>query len=454
MISNSFPEELIEFLRIPSISTQPEHESDILKAAEYLVGYVESIGVDNCQIINTEGYPVVYGEKIVNDKLPTVLVYGHYDVQPADSADEWISMPFEPAFRKTELHPQGALFARGACDDKGQLFIPLKAFEYLRSAGSLPCNFKFIFEGEEEIGSVSLPKFIGSNKELLKSEALIVCDTAMIDRSTPALIYKLKGAGLIDMKITTKNPDLHSGIYGGVVPNPATELCKVVTRVEEYFQQTLNVGSFSNTNYKLFNLGSSLDVKQHKNGLSHNASVIAQHLPTMEINGVQSGYCGKGHKTVIPNTASVKISVRSAVGEGTQVLLDRLISYVNELRSADFQISMESDNLCEPVQVATDSPEFIAAKTSLSNVFGNDAVEIGIGGSIPIVQMFKDQLNLDSLLMGFGLNSDDIHSANEHFGLENFNKGVATYVQFFEEYAKNFDSQQALVTEEIEPVNL
>jgi acetylornithine deacetylase/succinyl-diaminopimelate desuccinylase-like protein len=425
---------LLEFLSIPSISTQPEHKDDVIKAANYLVAYTKSLGLDNSQLLSTEGYPIVYAEKIINNTLPTVLIYGHYDVQPADPIEKWSTPPFEPTIKVTPLHPEGAIFARGACDDKGQLFIPLEAYKVLTKKEEFPCNVKFIFEGEEEIGSISLPKFIKEHTALLTADALVVCDTAMIDKKTPALIYKLKGAGLIDLTVSTKNADLHSGIYGGIAPNPATELCKIIAATESYFQESLDANLYLANVDSVSTLGDALKLDKTKSTLQHSPETITQHLPTMEINGIQSGYCGKGHKTVIPSTASTKISVRSAIGESTDEILSRIKNHIIQLNAPDVEVMIKMDNLCEPIAVNTTSPEYIAAIEALCNVVGTKPKLIGIGGSIPVVKMFKDLLNMDALLMGFGLNSDNIHSPNEHFGIENFNMGTKSFVNFFQKF--------------------
>ena len=424
-------------------------KDDVLKAANFLESNLNQIGADNVQIFPTEGHPIVYAEKIIDLSLPTVLVYGHYDVQPADPYELWDSDPFDPVVKKTKIHPEGAIFARGACDDKGQMFMHLKAFEAMYKSGELSCNVKFMFEGEEEVGSSNLEKFVRSNVELLKADVVLVSDTGIINNTTPSICVGLRGLSYVEVEVTGPNRDLHSGLYGGAVANPINVLSKMIASLHNE-NGTINIPGFykdvvevSNLDRKEmakapFNLSEymidlSIDNVYGEDGFTTNERNSIR--PTLDVNGIWGGYIGQGAKTVLPSKAHAKISMRLVPNQSSEKITELFESHFKKIAPEYVKVKVTPHHGGEGVVIPTDFPAYLAAKNAMETTFGKTPIPVRSGGSIPIVPMFEEVLGLKTILLGFGLDSDVIHSPNEHFGLFNFYKGIETIPHFYKNYA-------------------
>ena len=446
---NRFLNELFEFIKIPSVSADMKFKDDVLKAASFLENNLNKIGADNVQIFPTEGHPIVYAEKIIDLSLPTVLIYGHYDVQPADPYELWDSDPFDPVVKKTKIHPEGAIFARGACDDKGQMFMHLKAFEAMYKSGELSCNVKFMFEGEEEVGSSNLEKFVRSNVELLKADVVLVSDTGIINNTTPSICVGLRGLSYVEVEVTGPNRDLHSGLYGGAVANPINVLSKMIASLHNE-NGTINIPGFykdvvelSNLDRKEmakapFNLSEymldlSIDNVYGEDGFTTNERNSIR--PTLDVNGIWGGYIGQGAKTVLPSKAHAKISMRLVPNQSSEKITDLFESHFKKIAPEYVKVKVTPHHGGEGVVIPTGFPAYIAAKNAMETTFGKTPIPVRSGGSIPIVPMFEEVLGLKTILLGFGLDSDVIHSPNEHFGLFNFYKGIETIPHFYKNYA-------------------
>ena len=446
---NRFLNELFEFIKIPSVSADMKFKDEVLKAASFLENNLNQIGADNVKIFPTDGHPIVYAEKIIDPILPTVLVYGHYDVQPADPYELWDSDPFDPVVKKTKIHPEGAVFARGACDDKGQMFMHLKAFEAMYKSGELSCNVKFMFEGEEEVGSSNLEKFVRSNVELLKADVVLVSDTGIINNTTPSICVGLRGLSYVEVEVTGPNRDLHSGLYGGAVANPINVLSKMIASLHNE-NGTINIPGFykdvvevSNLDRKEmakapFNLSEymldlSIDNVYGEDGFTTNERNSIR--PTLDINGIWGGYIGQGAKTVLPSKAHAKISMRLVPNQSSEKITDLFESHFKKIAPEYVNVKVTPHHGGEGVVIPTDFPAYIAAKNAMETTFGKTPIPVRSGGSIPIVPMFEEVLGLKTILLGFGLDSDVIHSPNEHFGLFNFYKGIETIPHFYKNYA-------------------
>ena len=446
---NRFLNELFEFIKIPSVSADMKFKDDVLKAASFLENNLNQIGADNVQIFPTEGHPIVYAEKIIDLSLPTVLVYGHYDVQPADPYELWDSDPFDPVVKKTKIHPEGAIFARGACDDKGQMFMHLKAFEAMYKSGELSCNVKFMFEGEEEVGSSNLEKFVRSNTELLKADVVLVSDTGIINNTTPSICVGLRGLSYVEVEVTGPNRDLHSGLYGGAVANPINVLSKMIASLHNE-NGTINIPGFykdvvevSNLDRKEmakapFNLSEymidlSIDNVYGEDGFTTNERNSIR--PTLDVNGIWGGYIGQGAKTVLPSKAHAKISMRLVPNQSSEKITELFESHFKKIAPEYVKVKVTPHHGGEGVVIPTDFPAYLAAKNAMETTFGKTPIPVRSGGSIPIVPMFEEVLGLKTILLGFGLDSDVIHSPNEHFGLFNFYKGIETIPHFYKNYA-------------------
>lgn len=446
---NRFLNELFEFIKIPSVSADIKFKDDVLKAANFLENNLIKIGADNVQIFPTDGHPIVYAEKIIDPSLPTVLVYGHYDVQPADPYELWDSDPFDPVVKKTKIHPEGAIFARGACDDKGQMFMHLKAFEAMYKSGELHCNVKFMFEGEEEVGSSNLEKFVRSNVELLKSDVVLVSDTGIINNTTPSICVGLRGLSYVEVEVTGPNRDLHSGLYGGAVANPINVLSKMIASLHNE-NGTINIPGFykdvvevSNLDRKEmakapFNLSEymldlSIDNVHGEDGFTTNERNSIR--PTLDVNGIWGGYIGQGAKTVLPSKAHAKISMRLVPNQSSKKITELFESHFKKIAPEYVKVKVIPHHGGEGVVIPTDFPAYLAAKNAMETTFGKTPIPVRSGGSIPIVPMFEEVLGLKTILLGFGLDSDVIHSPNEHFGLFNFYKGIETIPHFYKNYA-------------------
>jgi len=446
---NRFLNELFEFIKIPSVSADMKFKDDVLKAASFLENNLNQIGADNVQIFPTEGHPIVYAEKIIDLSLPTVLVYGHYDVQPADPYELWDSDPFDPVVKKTKIHPEGAIFARGACDDKGQMFMHLKAFEAMYKSGELSCNVKFMFEGEEEVGSSNLEKFVRSNVELLKADVVLVSDTGIINNTTPSICVGLRGLSYVEVEVTGPNRDLHSGLYGGAVANPINVLSKMIASLHNengtinipgFYKDVVEVSNFDRKemakapfNLSEYMLDLSIDNVYGEDGFTTNERNSIR--PTLDVNGIWGGYIGQGAKTVLPSKANAKISMRLVPNQSSEKITELFESHFKKIAPEYVKVKVTPHHGGEGVVIPTDFPAYLAAKNAMETTFGKTPIPVRSGGSIPIVPMFEEVLGLKTILLGFGLDSDVIHSPNEHFGLFNFYKGIETIPHFYKNYA-------------------
>ncbi|TYZ07063.1 dipeptidase [Hymenobacter lutimineralis] len=438
-----FLSELLDWLRIPSVSADPKFHGDVLRAAEYLKQRFEELGVDNVELCQTAGNPIVYGEKLIDPSLPTVLVYGHYDVQPADPYELWDSPPFEPVIKDEKI------YARGACDDKGQVYMHVKAFELMqRSQGGVPCNVKFMIEGEEEIGSNNLALFVRANKEKLKADVILISDTGILSNDQPSIEVGLRGLSYHEVEVTGPNRDLHSGLYGGAVPNPINILCKMIASLHDENNDITIPGFYD----KVAVL--SAEERAELNRVPHSDEEFKQSIglkdiygekgyttverigirPTLDVNGIWGGYTGEGAKTVIPSKAFAKISMRLVPHQTSEEITQLFQSHFERIAPAGVHVQVRPHHGGEPVVTPTDSVAYQAAAKALETTFGKKPIPTRGGGSIPIVAMFKTELGLDSVLLGFGLDSDAIHSPNEHYGVFNFLKGIETIPHFFQNY--------------------
>ncbi len=445
-----FLNELFDLLRIPSISADKDFASEVNKAAEFIKIKMMEAGADHVEICQTAGYPIVYGEKMIDQSLPTVLVYGHYDVQPAVPLELWHSPPFEPTIRKTEIHPNGAIFARGSCDDKGQMYMHLKAFEMMMKTNSLPCNVKFMIEGEEEVGSTHLGPFCINNKEKLKADVVLISDTSMIANDTPSIDTGLRGLSYVEVEVTGPNRDLHSGVYGGAVANPINVLAKMIASMHDennhitipgFYDKVieltaqeradLNLAPFNIEDYKK-DLEIS-DVWGEKGFTVYEKTGVR---PTLDCNGIWGGYIGEGAKTVLPSKAFAKISMRLVPNQVSHEITDLFKNHFESIAPEGIKVVVKPHHGGEPVVTPTDSIAYKAAAKAMETTFGKKPIPTRGGGSIPIVALFEKELGLKSVLMGFGLDSDALHSPNEHYGIENYYKGIETIPYFFKYFAE------------------
>ena len=445
-----FLDELIELLKIASISADPAYNQDVLNCADAVAKHLANAGADQVEICETKGYPVVYGEKIINPELPTVLVYGHYDVQPADPLELWESGPFEPVVKKTELHPEGAIFARGSADDKGQFFMHVKAFEAMMKTNSLPCNIKFIIEGEEEVGSVSLAGFLEENKEKLSCDVILISDTHIYSNEQPTVTTGLRGLSYMEVEVEGPNRDLHSGLYGGAVPNPINVLAEMIAKLHDEEGRITIDGFYDNVEIV------SAEDRAEMNKLKDNPEEFKKSIglsgiegetgyttlertsirPTLDCNGIWGGYIGEGAKTVIPSKAFAKISMRLVPYQTDEEITEKFTKYFEKIAPASVKVKVTPHHGGMPYVLPSDTKEFLAAKKAMEKAFGKEVLPYRSGGSIPITSLFEKILGAKSVLMGFGLDSDAIHSPNEHYGLFNFYKGIESIPYFFEYYVK------------------
>jgi len=443
-----FVQELIDLLKIPSISADPAYKNDVAKASSLVESYLKAAGCDTTAIYQTPGHPIVYGEKLVNPDYPTVLVYGHYDVQPPDPLDLWTSPPFEPVVKKTDKHPDGAIFARGACDDKGQFFMHVKAFEYMVATNSLNCNVKFMIEGEEEVGSDSLADFLNAHKDLLANDVILISDTGMISRDTPSITTGLRGLSYVEVEVTGPNRDLHSGIYGGAVHNPINALCEMISSLKNKDNQITIPGFYD----KVEELSDEerkemakapFDLEEYKSHLAiddvygeqgYSTNERNAIRPTLDVNGIWGGYTGEGAKTVIASKAYAKISMRLVPHQDSDEITDLFQKHFEAIAPKGIRVKVTPHHGGTPYVTPIDSIGYQAASMAMEKSFGKKPVPQRTGGSIPIVALFENVLNSKSILMGFGFDSDAIHSPNEHFGLWNYFKGIQTIPHFYTNY--------------------
>ncbi|MBM3161398.1 MAG: dipeptidase [Bacteroidetes bacterium] len=445
-----FLSELLDLLCIPSVSADPKYKDDINKCASMLSKHLISIGLDNVEICPTKGHPLVYGEKIVNNSWPTVLVYGHYDVQPADPLDLWHSPPFDPEIKQTEIHPDGAVFARGACDDKGQMFMHVKAVEAMLATNELTCNVKFMIEGEEEIGSENLAEFVKNNKDKLKADIILVSDTGMLANDVPSITTGLRGLSYVEVEVAGPNRDLHSGLYGGCVANPINVLAKLIASLHDdkgkitipgFYDKVVELSDeernemakapFSHEKYC-----QALDLKDVMGEAGYSTPERGSIRPTLDVNGIWGGYTGEGAKTVIASKAFAKISMRLVPDQDPEEITQLFKQHFEAIAPNSVSVVVKPHHGGEAAVTPIDSIGYKAASVAYEKAFGKKPIPVRSGGSIPIVAMFEKELGLKTILMGFGLDSDAIHSPNEHYGLYNYYKGIETIPYFYEAFAK------------------
>jgi acetylornithine deacetylase/succinyl-diaminopimelate desuccinylase-like protein len=439
-----FLSELFELLRIPSVSADSRHKGDVRKAAEYVAQKLTEAGADSVQLMETKGHPIVFGEKIVDAAKPTVLVYGHYDVQPPDPLDLWKTPPFEPTVR------DGKIYARGACDDKGQFYMHIKAFEIMMKHKLLSCNVKFMIEGEEEVGSDNLGTFVKENKAKLKADVILISDTSLISLDQPSITAGLRGLSYMEVEVTGPNRDLHSGVYGGAVANPANVLSKMIASLHDengrvtipgFYDQVvelsptdreaLNKASFDLNEYK-----KELGIEEIQGEKGYTTLERTGTRPTLDVNGIWGGYTGEGAKTVLPSKASAKISMRLVPNQRPDEITALFTKHFLSIAPTSVKVKVTAHHGGEPAVTPTDSKAFKAAASAFEEVWGKTPIPTRDGGSIPIVALFKKELGLDTVLMGFGLDTDALHSPNEHYGIKNFLIGIETIVAFYKHYSK------------------
>lgn len=445
-----FLDELLEMLRIPSVSADPKYKADVARNAEVVAESLRSAGCEKVEIYPTAGHPIVYGEHVFDASFPTVLVYGHYDVQPADPLELWESPPFEPVIKKTDIHPEGAIFARGSCDDKGQMFMHVKAFEAMIRTNELACNVKFMIEGEEEIGSSNLGTFCNTYKEMLACDVVLISDTSVIANDIPSITVGLRGLSYVEVEVTGPNKDLHSGVYGGAVGNPANILCDMIASlkdsnkhitipgfyddvviVSDEERAAMNKAPFSRDEYMK---GLGVQDTQGENGYTILEQTSIR--PTLEVNGIWGGYIGEGAKTVLPSKAFAKISMRLVPNQKSDVITKLFKDYFESIAPPSVKVEVRPHHGGEAAVTPSDTPEYKAAAKAMLETYGKEPIPVRGGGSIPIVALFEKVLNVKTVLMGFGLDSDDIHSPNEHYGVFNFYKGIETIPHFYKYYAE------------------
>ena len=443
---NRFLDELFELLRLSSVSADPNYKNEVFKTAELVKEKLIAAGADNVKICPTAGFPIVYGEKIIDAKLPTVLVYGHYDVQPADPIELWHSNPFEPIIKDEKI------YARGACDDKGQMYMHVKAFEIMMQTNSLPCNIKFMIEGEEEIGSENLAVFVKQNKKKLAADIILISDTGIVANDTPSITVGLRGLSYIEVEVAGPNRDLHSGLYGGAVANPINILCEMIAKLKDEKNHITIPGFYDDVEilseeersemakvpFSLDEYKQALDLSEVHGEDGYSTNERNSIRPTLDINGIWGGYTGEGAKTVIPAKAYAKISMRLVPYQKSENITKLFKNYFESIAPLSVKVKVTLHHGGEPIVTPSNSFGYKAASKAMETTFGKKPIPVRSGGSIPIVAMFKSELGLDSVLMGFGLDSDAIHSPNEHFGLFNYFKGIETIPYFFKYYAESF----------------
>ena len=436
-----FLNELLEMLRIPSVSARSEHKQDMEKCAAMVRQRLLEAGADKVEIFPTAGHPLVYGEKIIDKNKPTVLVYGHYDVQPADPLDLWHSPPFEPVIK------DGKIYARGACDDKGQFYMHVKTMELLVKTNTLQNNIKFIIEGEEEIGSPNLGKFVQTHKDLLKADVVLISDTAMISMETPSIDIGVRGLSYIEVEVTGANRDLHSGVYGGAVANPITILSKMIASCHDennhvtipgFYDDVIEPDSserkmMGEAPYNEAEYKSDLAIKELWGEKGYTTNERTGIRPTLEVNGIWGGYTGEGAKTVLPSKAYAKISARLVPNQSSEVITKKLLDYFKSIAPPSVTVNAWEHHGGEPYMTPIDSAAYKAAAKAIETSFGKKPIPVRGGGSIPICSLFEKELGLKIVFMGFGLDSDNLHSPNEKYDIFNFYKGIET-IPYFHKY--------------------
>ena len=439
-----FLDELFEFLRIPSVSADTKFKDDVLRAAGWLSDELKRIGMEQVEVVPTKGHPIVYGEKIISGDLPTILVYGHYDVQPPDPLNLWTSPPFEPVIRDEKI------YARGSCDDKGQLYMHVKAIEAMLAQNQLACNVKLMFEGEEEVGSVNLGHFLEANKARLTADVILVSDTSIIANDVPSITTGLRGLSYVEVEVTGPNKDLHSGVFGGAVANPANILCSMIASLHDADRHITIPGFYddvevvSDEERRQMNMAP-YDEGAYKKELAVDALLGEKGYttlertsirPTVEVNGIWGGYIGEGAKTVLPSKAFAKISMRLVPNQDPDKITELFTKHFISLAPPSVKVKVTPHHGGHPAVTPTDTVEYQAASRAMLQSFGKEPLPQRSGGSIPIVALFESVLGIKTVLLGFGLDTDDIHSPDEHYGLFNFYKGIETIPYYFKYYAE------------------
>lgn len=440
-----FIDELIELLKIPSVSADSAFAQDVENAAHTVAAALEKAGCDMVEVCETDGYPIVYGEKIISPDLPTILVYGHYDVQPPDPLDLWHTPPFDPVIKKTPLHPDGAIYARGASDDKGQMYMHVKAFEYMVANDDLPCNVKFMIEGEEEVGSRSLDAFVKENRSKLANDVILISDTGMVAPDVPSITTGLRGLSYVEVTVSGPSRDLHSGLYGGAVANPVNILAKMIASLHDGENRVAIPGFYDKVQPISEEEREALaeapfDLEAYKEDLGI-AAVYGEAgyttternsiRPTLDVNGIWGGYIGEGAKTVIPAQAHAKISMRLVPDQDWKEITALFSEHFKLIAPAGVQVSIRPHHGGYAYVMPMDHLGYQAAKKAMEKTFGKTPVPQRGGGSIPIVSLFEKELDSKTILMGFGLDSDALHSPNEHYGIRNYLKGIETIPYFY-----------------------
>jgi acetylornithine deacetylase/succinyl-diaminopimelate desuccinylase-like protein len=439
-----FLDELFDLLRVPSVSADPKFANDVRKAAEMVRDSLIDAGCDNAELIETEGHPVVYGEKITDSNLPTVIVYGHYDVQPADPYELWDSPPFEPVIKDEKI------YARGSCDDKGQMYMHVKALQTMIQTDSLPCNVKFMIEGEEEVGSKNLGTFVKENQEKLAGDVILISDTGMISNDNPSICVGLRGLSYMEVEVTAANRDLHSGIYGGAVANPINVLSNMISSLVDskgritipgFYNKVVELSAeeraaMNSAPFSLKEFMSHIDINDVAGEDGYTTLERVGIRPALDVNGIWGGYLGEGAKTVLPSKASAKISMRLVPNQQNEEISKLFTDYFESLAPASVKVKVISHHGGQPAVTKTDSIAYKAATNAFVEAWGKEPIPTRDGGSIPIVALFKEVLKTDVVLLGFGLDTDAIHSPNEHYGVFNYFKGIETISLFYKHFAK------------------
>ena len=445
-----FLNELISLLKIPSVSADKAYKKDVLNTADFVLESLKKAGCDHVELCETPGYPIIYGEKIIDKNLPTVLVYGHYDVQPADPIELWTSPPFEPVIKNTAIHPEGAIFARGACDDKGQMYMHVKAMEYMTSTGNLPCNVKFMIEGEEEVGSEGLAWFVPRNIEKLANDVILISDTGMIANNIPSITTGLRGLSYVEVEVTGPNRDLHSGLYGGAVANPINILTKMIASLTDEDNHITIPGFYDNVEelsteeraemakapFSLENYKKSIDIDDVYGEKGYATNERNAIRPTLDVNGIWGGYTGEGAKTVIASKAFAKISMRLVPNQDWRAITQLFKNHFESIAPKSVKVVVKPHHGGQGYVTPTDNIAYQAASKAYETSFGKIPIPQRSGGSIPIVALFEQHLKSKTILMGFGLDSDAIHSPDEHFGIWNYLKGIETIPYFYKYFTE------------------
>lgn len=439
-----FLNELLDLLRIPSISADPKYKSEVLRTADAVKEKLVAAGADKVEICPTPGYPIVYGEKIINSSLPTVLVYGHYDVQPADPLNLWTSPPFEPVIKNEKI------YARGSCDDKGQVYMHVKAFEAMMKTNSLPCNVKFMIEGEEEVGSANLGEFVKANKEKLKADVVLISDTSILANNIPSITVGLRGLAYMEVEVTGPNRDLHSGVYGGAVANPINVLAEMITSMKDKNGKVTIPGFYKDVEiiskkeraemakapFSKKAYAKDLGVVELRGEKGYSPTEHTSIRPTLELNGIWGGYTGEGAKTVLPSKAFAKISMRLVPHQNSEKISKLFEKHFKKIAPKSVKVKVTALHGGEGCVTPTDSIAYKAASNAMQDTFGKKPIPVRSGGSIPIVALFEKELKIKTVLMGFGLDADNIHSPDENYGLFNYFKGIETIPLFYKYYAE------------------